>query len=445
MTPKDLKTALRSFFARYKRPDRDVQLRLKDEAMASFRAAQNRQALHQWVFWRRASFALMMVMTVTVLGFFTSTFTPNKVKAGTILAEYGPVEVIRGEESFLVRDEADIFVGDLVRVGTRGEAKLNLLNQGVSTIEEKTHLIVTDVDALFIEKGRLASEAFRGVEVATDRGMIRTTPGARVSFEVSETGQTKIVPEKNVVEVFDLHDGQALLTQGEELTLHSDTQLSLLPRPSSALLNEAQIEALQAKLVITRTKLIGAIEAQLAGRFQDAADEFVSAENSFKSLTQVLLTSRQVEIARRKNVTEIDVSQVYDQLSSRVNHAGILTEVASLTEAFAYFQNQAYPSGVTVANTGDNNLDRYLLLKRLADRAGGAAQIAFNDLASKYIVNFLRPIQDQPLLADQIAILQEKISVLPANADTYYFLRRVGQKMSPDLRAVMDQELTTRF
>ena len=327
----DLHTKLRSFFTRYQPPSEDVQRRLKQDVMASFRAAQNQQTMHRWVFWRRTGFALSMVMLVSVVGLFGSTITPNRVKAGTIQAQFGPVEIIRGEKSFLVRDEMDIFVGDLVKVGYKGEAELNLKNQAVSQLDQRTNLRVTDIDALFIEKGKLNSESFKGVEVATDRGFIRTTPGAKFVLEVSETGQTKIGTEKNILQVYDLQDGQALLSQGEELILHSDTQLAVLDPANEQALSAIQLESLQSKLAITRSKLLSAVEGQLSGKRRVAADEFVSAAQSFKSLTQVLLTSRELEIARRKNLDEVNLSEVYDTLSARVNHSGILDEVESLT------------------------------------------------------------------------------------------------------------------
>lgn len=445
MPRNDLKSALKYFFSRYKSPEESVQTKMKSAAMGHFRAAQNQRTMHRWVFWRRTSFALTMVICVTIMGLFGNSLTPNAVKAGKILAEYGPVEIIRGEKSFLVRDEADIFVGDLVRVGLKGEAKLNLKNQGVSTLDEKTHLIVTDIDALFIEKGRLDSEAFRGVEFATDRGLILTAPGAKVRFEVSETGQTRIVPEKNLVQVFDLQDGQAILGQGEELTLHSDTQLSLRPMPTTFALSEDQLDALRSKLSITRSKMVGALEKQLAGKRLEAEADFLSAEQTFKSLTQVLLTSRQLEIASRKNLGEVAIDDVYDKLSQRLNHSGILAETASLTQAFAFFKNREEPLTVKLTDSGDANLDRYLLLKRIGEQTGGTDQIVFEDLASNYIVNFLKPIQNEPLFASQQEILEEKIASLPTNADTYYFLRRVGQKMSPDLAAVLEASLVSHF
>lgn len=445
MPRNDLKSALKDFFSRYKSPEELVQVKMKAAAMGHFRAAKNQKTMHRWVFWRRTSFALTMVICVTIMGLFGNSLTPNAVKAGKILAEYGPVEIIRGEKSFLVRDEADIFVGDLVRVGLKGEAKLNLKNQGVSKINEKTHLIVTDKDALFIEKGRLDSEAFRGVEFATDHGLILTTPGAKVLFEVSETGQTRIVPEKNLVQVFDLLDGQAILGKGEELILHSDTQLSLRPMPTGLALSEEQLDALRSKLAITRSKVVSAIEKQIAGSRLEAEADFLSAEQTFKSLTQVLLTSRQLEIASRKNLNEVAVEEVYEQLSERLNHSGILAETASLTQVFAFFKNQEKPLAVKLANSGDTNLDRYLLLKRIADQASGTDQIVFEELAAKYIVNFLQSIQNELLFADRQQRLQEKVASLPTNADTYYFLRRVGQKMSPELAATLEGALADHF
>jgi len=441
----NLPEKLRSFFNRYQPPAEDVQRRLKQDVMASFRAAQNQQTMHRWVFWRRTGFALSMVMVVSVVGIFSSTITPNRVKAGTIQAQYGPVEIIRGERSFLVRDEMDIFVGDLVKVGYKGEAELNLKNQAVSQLDQRTNLRVTDIDALFIEKGKLNSESFKGVEVATDRGLIRTTPGAKFVLEVSETGQTKVGTEKNIVQVYDLQDGQALLSQGEELILHSDTQLSFIDPVNNQALSATQLESLQSKLAITRSKLLSAVEGQLSGQRRVAADEFVSAAQSFKSLTQVLLTSRELDIARRKNLDEVNLAEVYDILSARVNHSGILDEVESLTLAFEFFQSIDQPLGIRLVDTGDSNLNKYLLLKKIAESQSGKTQIAFELLASKYVVNFLAQIQNQPLFVDQVAVLQNKVSGLPNDAVTYYFLRHVGQKMSPDLSAALENEIAKHF
>jgi len=442
---KNLERALKSFFTRYQTPPKSTQARLKAEAMASFRSTQNRRTMHRWVFWRRTSFSLVMVLCVAVVGIFGNSFSPNRVKAGKIMAEYGPVEIIRGESSFLVRDEADIFVGDLVRVGNRGIATLDLKNQAITRLNEQTHLRITDIDALFIEKGNLASEAFKGVEVATDRGLIRTTPGAIVNLEVSETGQTTVSPEKNLVQVFDLHDGQALLGQGEELILHSDTQLSFSPLPENGNLSTAQLGALDSKLTITRSKLLSAFEAQLKGQRLAAADEFLSAEQTFKSLEQVLLTSRELEIARRKNFDDTTVASVYPRLSQRVEHSGILAQVESLTQAFNYFQSQETVSQIELAETGDLNLDRYLLLKKIAEAESGPTQLAFEYLMGQYVVNFLQAIQNEPIRTDQVALLQEKVTSLPASADAYHFLRRVGQKMSPDLATALDQAIGDHF
>jgi len=136
---------------------------------------------------------------------------------------------------------------------------------------------------------------------------------------------------------------------------------------------------------------------------------------------------------------------VYPQLTTRVDHSGILQEAESLALALYHFQDLDQPLAVKYTENGDSNLNRYLLLKKIAETQTGKTQIAFEDLATRYVVNFLAPIQNQPLLTDQVALLEEKIAVMSDNADAYYFLRRVANKMSPDLAAAMEVQIDGHF
>lgn len=175
-------------------------------------------------------------------------------------------------------------------------------NQAVSIAKDKTQFRVTDKDALFLEKGVLENEVFRGVEIATDRGFVKSPNGTNFEVNVSETGETTVVPNKNLVKVYDLNEGQIALNAGNKVTLRSDTQLSEtenLTAPDLKLSN-SQIDSIYAKLIIARTKILTGVDKLLVDNKEGARRDFSSAQKTFVSITQVLQTSRELELARRK-------------------------------------------------------------------------------------------------------------------------------------------------
>jgi len=451
MSFEDLEARIKKFFFfSQKTAEKELENRVRMRTMEVFSRKKQVQNQRKWGLWKqKLSLSFSLVLVVSVLGFLQFPFSPveKEVIAGRIETRTGPVEVIRGEESFLVRESFDILVGDTVKIGNKGEAKLVLSNQLISIAKNKTQFRVTDKNALFLKQGLLENEVFRGAEIATDRGFVKSPNGTHFDVTVSETGETTVAPNKNIVKVYDLNKGQIALHAGDQVILRSDTQLSKAQNmPSDDLkLSNSQLSSIYSKLVITRTKLLTGVEKMLVNNQHDARRDIASAQKTFVSITQVLQTSRELELARRKNLSAIAVEDVFLKISQKTNEARLLNEIQAVATLFKVLEQNRGKVAFSPQKSGVESFDRYVVLKNLVSLGTLEQQERTRPLLQKYAVNFLRKVQNSEIRIDQITVLNTEIEKLPTTEVAYDFLQQVGELLPPDLAEILEEKVEHIF
>lgn len=452
MSFEDLENRLKKFFNFFcETPEEALKNRIRTKTLEVFNRKKQQQTKIRWMIFRqKLSLSFSLVLIVSVLGFINFPFSQKEEKevvAGKIEITFGPVELIRGNKSFLVKDSSDILVGDLVKIGNNGEAKLTLTNQLVAIAKDKTQFRITDKDALFLKEGFLTNEVFRGAEIATDRGFVKSANGSSFEVVVSETGETTVSPNKNLVKVYDLNEGQIALSAGDKIVLRSDTQLSETKTfaTNDLKLSNSQLASIYAKLVITRTKLLTGVDKLLVDNKKEALRDISSSQKTFVSITQVLQTTREMELARRKNLKNLSVEFVLEKMSQRTENTRLLAEIKAVETLFTILSQNRGKIAFSPQKAGVESFDRYSTLRNLISLGSEQQQTESHLLLQKYAVNFLRKVQNSELRIEQISVLNSEIDKLPKTPVAKEFLAEVDQLLPSDLSEILEEKIDHLF
>lgn len=446
MVFKDLEARLLYAFKQLRpEPDESVKARIKANVSGRFKAQQQRQTWLGWrtVFARTLSLGVMSALLLGTTGVVELPLLGNQV-VGQIASQGGVVEIIRGDQSLLVTDPTELYKGDWVHVGHRGQATITTEHFS-SSVDADSRLKVEKSNTVFLDKGRLHNTHWQSAKVKTNRGLVKSSDGGMVAIEVLETGETHVLPDTARVAVYDLNNGRRLAGAGEKVVLRSDTVLSTSNFPDDLELSNAQIEAILGKLVIARTKALTGIENMMLGERDRAHKEILSAEQSFRSVAQILETERDLTIARRVNLDAVAVNEVYTALSEKTDRLDLLTEAYSLEQLFAVLAQNRNRMAFAPMDTGVEAYDRYVLLHRLAALGTPEQAAALYSLADNYVVSVLRKVQQSPVRIEQLAYLNAQVDALPVNQQSEQFLRSLQQQLSPDLGVVLGEKLDYLF
>ena len=446
----DLEQYLKNFFHFCHKTDRDVAQRVRLRAMEAFALhTAGRpgffQTIFQLIFARK--YASLTFSGVAALVMFSVFWEGGTISAGTLQPTFGPVEIIRDGSRRLVRGEISLRVGDEVHVGNRAEAQILLPNKLASTVKDHTRIAIVDDESLFLEMGMIESEAFHGAAVATERGMIESSPGAKFSVSVAESGQSTITLQKNWVHVSDITGKKRLvLNAGEELVLRTDTVLADAPMvPEDLQLSGTQIRAIEAKLAIARSKILRGVDYLLAGRKSLAHTDLLSAEKTFRSIAQVLHSTRHLEIIKRKSLEGIAIFDIVPFLADKSASGAILGEAKALEQLFVILREKGKHLAFAPLKTGVSSFDRYALLKQVFALGAETQQEFAVPLLDKYVVMFLRNIQNEELRMDQISILNTEIEKLPNTDLARAFLEKAQERFSPDISIILEEKIERYF
>lgn len=440
MSFEDLHLLLKRFYATVaKRPTVSQKERVYLQAMRAYKS-QYRQ---------RGFLSRFTLKRLTTLGIFAGMLalfmipraTQDVIVAGTVNPEFGPVEIIRNNESFLAKEETPLLVGDFVKVGRNARAKVSMPNKVVSFADDLTQFRITDVDAIYLLKGSMQNQILRKGEIATDRGFIKSRPGASFDVSVTDTGETRIALTKNEVEVFDLFKGSMALREGETLTLRSDTELSGDMMATTPQWDDQKDQFVRSKLIIARSKTLRALENQLSGKRSQALLDLKSAENSFISIVEVAETERKRELAKRKNLDGVSVKDVYPLLEASTRDQDLLREVAAGESLLSLTQRNWNNLAFGNPSSGVVAFDKMVLLYHLYSLAEDS-DTHFRDLLSdKYARIFLQDIYTNRLKIDQISYLNGEIQKLPDHEYARSFLERIAMQADPYLQAVLNEKI----
>ncbi len=448
----DLEKRLTKFFHQTTKTEFKPSTETRQHILSAFVQEKNKTPLPSFleIFLRRVLNSRKQLTTAVALAsigvFWMLSNLSEDIYAGKILPKFGPVEIVREGKTILVKEEMDLQVGDLVRVGNNAEAKVTLPNQMVSTARTRTSFQVVDDKTIFLEKGELKNTAFRGAEIATERGVVESAPGAEFLVNVSGSGETEITPEKNWVHVFDLNNRKAVLNAGDKLTLRTDTVLAGHDEiPDDLLLSKAQLRAIRAKLVISRSKLLTGVDQLLVGKDSAAKKDIVSAQKTFRSIAQVLYTARNLEITKRRNLASIKNSDILALVKTKTQDEELLQEIAGIENLFVIVDQSTDQIAFAPTDTGVESFDRYVLLKQLFALGKEEQQVGQEVLLNKYIIAFLRKVQNEELRIDQLTVLNAEVEKLPKTQLAREFLGQSMNLFAPDVAGILEEKLQKTF
>ncbi len=235
------------------------------------------------------------------------------------------------------------------------------------------------------------------------------------------------------------------LLAGEELRLRTDTTLVDKEIPEDIKLSLAQIQAIEAKLIITRTKILTGVEKVLEGEKKDAENDLASAKKSFQSIVQVLEASRNLQIVKRKYVDTIPLTEVVQRVAEKTNDLALLQEARAVQVLLELVEINRTKLGFGFEKTGVQAFDRFVLLDRLFSLGTGKDPYFGEILKQKYAVSFLQRIQNNELRIDQVLLLNEEMEKLPHNELTRDFLGRVALLFPPDLSTMLEEKIESEF
>jgi len=373
---------------------------------------------------------------------------PNAfLSAGEVHPKFGPVEVLRGNDIILVDQAFTLKKGDVIRVGNNSEAELIFPNSFTSTIKSSTELKIVKNDSFFLEKGTIESTSNEDGKISTQRGLISSSSQSNFRVLVSESGETHVInlSKKSPLTIFDWKNGEMKLLAGEELRLRTDTALVDQDIPDDLKLSLSQIQAIEAKLIITRTKMLTGVEQAFSGERKGADEDFVSAKKSFQSIVQVLEASRNLQIVKRKYVATMPLTEVVQRVAEKTDDLALLQEARAVQVLLELVETNQSSLGFGFEPTGVQAFDRFVLLNRIFSLGSGKDAYFGEILKQKYAVSFLQRIQNNELRIDQITLLNTEIEKMPRNDLAQNFLERIAGLFPPDLSTMLGEKMESMF
>ena len=188
-----------------------------------------------------------------------------------------------------------------------------------------------------------------------------------------------------------------------------------------------------------------AVDHKISSEENAAHGDLASAKRTYQSIVQVLYSSRNLEISRRKNLDTIRIGEILPMLKEKTGNSQILLEAKAIESLFAILQNNYNRLTFVPPASGVITFDRYVLLKRLFAFGTDVQKNDGNVLLQKYAVAFLRKVQNEELRIDQISVLNNEIAKLPKNEFSHEFLTRVKSLFAPDIANILGEKIENIF
>lgn len=443
----DLEKRLKKFFQQQSVPaDSSLYVRIREEALLEFKRQKAPWYQSLFAVFSRGQRVKVVIGAIASLAVVFNLLPFNtQIWAGEITKARGLVEVLRENKIKIITQDTKLRIGDIVRVGNNAEVEIHLPKNFTATATSKTEFRVLDRDSLFLSKGHLsnqATEKSENAEVSTTRGLVRSEPGATFDVYVSESGEAHIIVEKAGVSVLDPLDHETTLHAGEELRLRTDTRLAeKFDVPNDLSLSTTQLLAIESKLLITRTKVLGAVEKKVSGQKEAYQEDIASAERTFRSIVNVLNASRHLEIGTRVNTDLIKNKEVYAAVAEKTNDAKILENVLAIESLMKIATEKESYLAFSVPQTASLSYNRFVLLERIFQLGTPKEQAYGEVLEDRYVHNFLQDVTRPSLKLDQVSILNEKIGRLPRTLSATQFLREVQKNLDPDLAKLLEEKI----
>jgi hypothetical protein len=278
------------------------------------------------------------------------------------LSPTGLVEVVRDGKVFVATGQTPLHIGDQILVGNNSSAEIQLRKSMKAVASDRAELRIPRENALFLIKGSLDGNIASG-SIETNRGKIDAETDATLNVFVSNSGETRIRPRESDIWVTAWNQKQITIAEGEELRLQTDTQMP--PKiPRDLRLSSSQILAIRAKLLIARTRALNSVEAYSLRDSKKAISEFNSADRTFRSIAQVLKSSRDLQVLRRENLDLLSRETVIDRLKEREKQKDLLENAFAVDSLLSLIEKE--PKQKIVLVESDLLIfNRYSLLQRI--------------------------------------------------------------------------------
>ncbi len=346
-------------------------------------------------------------------------------RAAGELSPNGLVEIVRDGRVFVATGKTPLHVGDQILVGNNASAEIQLRKSLHTVAGEHAEVRISRKNSLFLEKGSLDGNISDGF-IETDRGKINTEKNAALNIFVSESGETHIQPRKNDIWVTTWNQNKTILAAGEELRLQTDTQLP--PEiPRDLRLSSSQLLAIQAKLLIARTKALNSIEARLLQDSEKAVAELNSAERTFRSIAQVLKSSRNLQVLRRENLALISRDTVIQRLTARTERGNLLENAYAIDSLLTIVDSERTPKFLTI-DSGLLIFNRYALLQRLFAPLPESFRAHGKMLQQQYVEALARQITNSDSPEKEII---SAVAMVPKSGSARQFFQQVQRQLLP--------------
>ncbi len=349
------------------------------------------------------------------------------------LSPTGLVEVVRDGEVFVATGKTPLRIGDQILVGNNSSAEIQLRKSLNAVASDSAEVRVSRDDSLFLVKGSLDGNISSG-SIETNRGKINAEEDATLNVLVSNSGETRIQPRESDIWVTAWNQERVNIAEGEELRLQTDTQMP--PEiPQDLRLSTSQILAIKAKLLIARTRALNSIEAYSLRDSKKAMAELENADRTFRSIAQVLKSSRNLQVLRRENLDLLSREEVLKRLSEREKKKTLLENAYAVNTLLKLVEKEPKEK-VLLPESEFLIFNRYALLQRLfaplpkeLRSQGWILQKQYIEALSQQIMKASSPKEELEMIFEQI----------PRSSTGRQFLQQV-QQLLPTLEATQIKE-----
>lgn len=392
---------------------------------------------------RFSKLAFVSALFVVFINLFS--FLSTQTLAGEVLPTNGAVKIIRNNESFLVNENFELKEGDIVQVGNGAEAEIFFQGEFKSIIKPHTEIRIINHNEIFIERGEVINASYDHHQFTAERGFVEGSSGSEFIISVSESGEMQVISQKNKIHVFDWKSGEMTLDAGQKINLRTDTHLQNIPSlqiPKNISLSARQLQSIQAKLIITRTKLLTTIEKITLGNRSGSQSDLLSAKKTFMSLYDILFASRDLSLRTQTHWESLSFADIMTAMKDRGVPEDLIKEAQALQTLFTIVEENRNHIAFSIEETPLNSYNRFVTLDRIfKDQNPLHAQI----LKNKYVAVFLRDILNHPLRIDQVSFLNENLKQLPHNENTKDFLIQLKQIIHPDIVPLLEEKIQKDF
>lgn len=366
--------------------------------------------------WQSASRFLVLglfLMSIVV----PSQNTVDTASAGQILPMFGPIELIRDNQSTLVHEGLELKVGDRIKLGHRSRAVWVTPGQSQTHFDPSTEFFIDGKNQITLKRGNLNRVGHETVRIETERASVKTTPGANLNISVNETGETEVRALDSEVLVKDNFGRPLILNDGEVATVYSDginQRVNSQVLTNNVKLSSQQIRLLRSKIDVARTKLLTGVSEQIQNGSSELGIHLVSSEKTLKSLSQIIHSSRDLRPTKHVSRADVTLEKVKWDLTDKGAPDFLMREFSDVVALKKLLANQSDLIAFGPSITQISFYDRYVLLEKLKLIAETEEQVLSLDRIQQiYVRHFWRDVQSSEFQVAQRLRLAERLAQIP--------------------------------